>query len=148
MTWTYDPNIDTPLDRVRFLIGDTNTNARLFSDEEIRAILAAEPDTESAAVELLLSLAARLSTLVDKSVGDLRISYSQRAANYRQMAKDLATRSAAGTGSIPVPYAGGISKADKETRRRNNDRVTPGFAKGAMDLEGGYNRSNSAGIPP
>ncbi|MGE3510710.1 MAG: hypothetical protein AB7N65_17695 [Vicinamibacterales bacterium] len=134
MTWTYsgDPSA-SDLDAVRFAIGDTVSADPLLTDEEIEFLLAATSATvASASVAAARNLAARFARDVDRQVGNLRISASQRAASFRALAVQLeADRVAAlGTG---VPYAGGISAADKDTRYDNDDRVHGSFFRSSED---------------
>ncbi len=127
MTFTYsgDPSASNK-DQVRFLVADTDATSPVLSDEEINWIISecssSIPRAALAAAEEVLS---RLARQVDKSVGDLRISASQRHAQYKETVARL--RKKAGRGI--VPFAGGISKADKETRAEADDRVEPAFTR-------------------
>lgn len=79
----------------------------------------------------LLGSAARVSKILsrkfalkaDKTLGDLKINYLKRAQMWQSFAEDL-ERDA----SLDVlPFAGGISKEDKETQEEDSDRVEPFF---------------------
>lgn len=88
MTWTYsgDP-ADSEKDAVRFLIGDTDTTDQLLSDEEIVYTITTAGSLYQAAHDSAYAIAstfARLAT--SKSVGDLSLSYSDRAASFYQVA--------------------------------------------------------------
>ena len=70
--------------------------------------------------------------LADQAVGDMRVDMSQKAKAYRDQAAwllELAGRE----GSVPTPYAGGITLTDKEIDWNNTDLVRPGFRKGQFD---------------
>lgn len=137
MSFTYsgDP-LSSLRDEVRFLIGDTNENDAQFSDREIEYLLADESNVYLAAANGAFSLAAKYARMVDKSVGDLSISYSQRQKHFADLAAQLQRLSVtAQDGTVARPYAGGISQADKDTVESDTDRVA-GFRKGMHDFLG------------
>ena len=80
MSWTYsrDPSV-SDRDKVRFLIGDTDVDDQLISDEEIDWLLTEESSVTSASVRACETVAAKFARLADKSVGDLRLSLSQKS---------------------------------------------------------------------
>ncbi len=137
MTWTYggDPDANAR-DAIRFLSGDTDTNDQLLSDEEIAWVnkevtgsTTATTGVYMAAYRCCLTIASKFSRLADQSVGDLRVSMSQKAKAYRAQAeeiKSLADRE----GAVPVPYAGGITISDKDGVEDNSDRVKPWISTG------------------
>lgn len=61
MTFTYDTSLSSDLAKVRFHIGDTDSDAQKFQDETILAVLAAEGSVAQAVIKLLNSLIATLS---------------------------------------------------------------------------------------
>ena len=131
MAWSYsgDPTVSTK-DEVRFLIGDTDTTDQQFQDTEITYAITTYDTALGAAVYCCLALAAKYARYVDKAVGDLRISFSQRVKQYR----DLAAKYQAEAGSSDVQiYAGGQSVSDKQTEELDTDRVNPSFKIGQMD---------------
>jgi hypothetical protein len=130
--YSNDPAISTK-DEVRFLIGDTVEDDAQFQDEEIEFLITSEGTAIAAALRGARVLALRYAGLVDKSVGDLKLSYSQRAKGYA----DTADRIQSGGGTArPVPYAGGISVADKIATEEDDDRVQPGIERGQDDNRG------------
>ncbi len=125
MAWTYDENPSSvPRDAVRLLIGDTDTTDQQLSDGEIAFYLAEEDSTYAAAVQACYAIAAKYVRLTDKSVGDLRISYSQRQIAYKELAKFLIEKAGMSQGMM---YAGGISVDDKQDTKEETDRVQPAF---------------------
>lgn len=136
MAWTYtsDPS-NVPRDAVRLLVGDTITTDPQLQDEEIAYFLSqAGGSVTGAAVRCARALMAKFARLVDKSVGDLRLSYSQRQAAYAALLADLETQLALGA----VPFAGGTSISDINTRRGDTDRPAPDFERDMdSDREGG-----------
>lgn len=130
MTWTYggDPTANNR-DEVRFLVGDTDTGDQLITDEEIAYAVAEAHTNRGAAALIARAVAAKFARRADKSVGDLRISYSQQHKHYLELAGRLESE----TAFEITPYAGGISKDDKETQEEDTDRVEPSFAVGMHD---------------
>lgn len=91
MAWTYDPNLITDTDRVRFLPGDTLEADPLISDEEIGALLALADGVEDAAAraaDALVNTFNRKAQEVTDDIGQ-RVKYGDRAAGYRQLAATL-----------------------------------------------------------
>jgi hypothetical protein len=135
MSWSYsgDPS-HSELDAVRFLLGDTNFSAQQLSDEEVLYLIANRDDLYLAGADAAASLATRYLRLVDKSVGDLSISYSQQQTSYLDLEKRL--RGLSLMGGDFQPYAGGISRSDKAGVSRNTDRNATGFKLGMHDYPG------------
>jgi len=137
MTWTYsgDPSASAR-DSIRFLIGDTDTTDQLLSNEEIAWVNTEASGTPTAtnaiydaAYRCCLAIASSFTRFSDKSLGDLSVSWSQRAGAYREQAlrmKALAARS----GMVPVPYAGGITISDKDIDQSNSDLSRQWFVAG------------------
>lgn len=79
MAATYEPNpaAATDRDRVRFLIGDTDTSDAQIEDEEIEWLLTEEENVYLAAARALSGLHARWSSLgkgvIEKQTSRLRI---------------------------------------------------------------------------
>lgn len=135
MSWNYSGNpASSNLDAVRFLIGDVDTTDQQLANEEINYLLAqAGNNVYKAAANGALSIASKYARLVDKSVGDLSLSYSQRKDAYEAMAARL-TKQASSRSA--VPYAGGISVSDKEIDKTDADAVQPAFVRGQFDFPG------------
>jgi len=71
------------------LIGDTNTNDQLLTDEIIEAALSSTGGILFAASRCATMIAAKFSRRVSKSIGDRSIQLQQLSQNYRQLAADL-----------------------------------------------------------
>lgn len=142
MSWTYSGSpLNSPLDEVRFLIGDTVSTAPRVSDEEIAYNIflvsgANPPPTGNflAAAYSADGIAARSASSVDKSVGDLHLSYSQQATAYRALANALRRR--ATLNMVPV-YVGGLSMAEKAANDEDTDLVQPGIRIDGMNIPQG-----------
>jgi hypothetical protein len=129
VTWTYNAAPDTSStagrrDFVRLLIRDTvdSTGRHKLQDEEIAGLLAQHGNSIYRAAALACDLLGA-GTAKSKTVGDLSISglgetYAALGKRYRFLAD-----------SAVMPYAGGISVSDKETRIADTDRVTPIFSR-------------------
>ena len=95
MAWTYsgDP-ASTPRDKVRFLVGDTDTDNQLINDAEI-AFLIAEWGTDYyfVAIQACHAIAGKFQAKSDgsKSVGDLSIStqYQAQAKGFIERAQNI-----------------------------------------------------------
>lgn len=115
---------------VRFIVGDTDASAPLLTDAQITAALeAAEGDHDRAALACLESLTSRFSLQADIATGDTKLSYSKAAENLAKREGDLRARIVAGG----APFAGGISRSDKETRRQDDDRNDGAFRRGQFN---------------
>lgn len=132
MTWSYNPALSTNLDRVRFLIGDTNTNDQLLANEEITWILTQQSDVYSAAAFACRGLQAKYARKATKSVGDLSIQWAEIANNFRDLHREL-TALASRFGMVPTPYVGGISMSDKDFEEQDTDRAEPYYRVGLHD---------------
>ncbi len=132
MSYTNQDPSYSDLNMVRFLIGDT-TIPELIADAEINGLLASN-SVVNTAIFCARSLAARYSRLADKSVGDLKISWSQVAKSYLALASSLGRSPQAIAGC--VPWAGGTSLAEKVTERADTDRVQPVFTRTFAEDEG------------
>lgn len=132
MSWTYsgDP-ASSSRDAARFLAGDTLTTDQLAQDAEFDWAILQQPNVYLAAALVLDALAARYARDVDKRIGSLSVSASQRAAAFRARAAELrADPGALGTAEV---FVGGISQTGKQTLDSNTDAVQPSFRIGQDD---------------
>lgn len=130
--WTYsgDPN-STPKDAVRFLVGDTVETDQQVMDPEIAFALSQRRSPYGAASIVCRSLASKLAREADTVDKDIRTTLSQRSKAYMLMAADYDTQASVRGGG--VPYAGGISIADRSAQIANTDRVQPQYNIGMQD---------------
>lgn len=118
MTWTYDPTLDTDLDKVRFLIGDTDTTSQQLSNEEITFLLAdRENNVDQTAIYALDGIIAKYSRKVNVTVGDVQVQYASMMSQFESVRKRLMARSAK-TGI----YVGGMVDS-------NGEEVKPFFTR-------------------
>lgn len=144
MTWTYNvanlSSVDPHKDQVRFLIGDTVTTDQQLQDEEISFLLTDSGDLYSTAIAAAQALVAHYAREVDKSVGQLSIRASQRAAQYKTLITTLKDQQASNLGS--GPWAASLSVASKKTQAQNTDIPQPAFVRGMRnDPAAGENSS-------
>lgn len=118
---------------VRFLIGDpdegTGTTTQLTDDEITFALDQVAQAVYPAAVICARALAARYARKVDSKFETIESRFSQLRDNYVMLARNL-ERDAKKQGGIGTPYAGGISVADVESAKADEDRVKPYFYDG------------------
>lgn len=127
--FSYSGDLTDSKNFVRFTIGDTNKDDVLLSDEEIQSLLVIHKTKEAAAVEACLAIAAKLARLADEKVGDVSVSFSQRAQAYERLAVKLRARFAT---DLDI-HAGGISESDKTIVESDTDRKPPIFKIGLHD---------------
>lgn len=92
MTFTYDGTPSTDLEKIRLEIGDTDSTAALFSDEEIQVKLDSEGSVLRAAAALCEILAARFSRYYDFETDGQSFKRSQMAEMYARRAASLRAR--------------------------------------------------------
>lgn len=127
MTWSYSGNPSVrSRDLVRFLVQDTLEDEPLTSDEEIDYVLSQFSDTRQAAAQVAEIIARGFARQANTKTPELSVDFTARAKEYRALAVAL-RRESAELGAIP--YAGGISVADKEAQDAVTDRVAPGFTR-------------------
>jgi hypothetical protein len=125
--WSYsgDP-ADSTLDQVRFISGFTDNDDQRIMDREITWLLTENgSDPYRAAVKALSFVSAKVASLADKEVGDLKITLSQQAKGYREAAKAVEKEQKNIALLRLAPYAGGISIADKDLTRADTDFPQP-----------------------
>lgn len=133
MSWSYsgDPS-SSETDAVRFLVQDTDKSEELLQNEEISYLLIETGSVKGAAVKAARAIAAKFSRLADFSLGDYSVSYSQRAAQYTALAKELDKDNV----TLAIPFAGGITRADKAETKQDESLVRPAFRRNLMSSRG------------
>ena len=150
MSWNYSGNPATSLrDYVRFLIKDVDQSKPEFTNEEIVFMVAqanggdyatanaqfvkdlVSGNAYSASIILVERLMLKYARFADKSVGDLRISFSQILKGYELLLQDLRNRV---TLEQATPFMGGRTHSDKMIDFTNPDAVQPNFRIGQQDI--------------
>jgi len=128
---TYDPTLATDLDKIRFLIQDTDvsTGNYAFKDAEINGMLAIWVSYKSCAIACCEILAIKYANMSEeKEIGSLRLAYANRAQKYKMLAEMLRQQVL----KFVKPYCGGISDSDKTDYQTDSDAVQPAFKRGMM----------------
>lgn len=129
MTFTYDvSDLTTSLAKVRLEIGDTDSAAALFADEEIQVKLGARGDNVLlASADLCDILARHFARDFDFKSDNQEFKRGSRSARYQALAQQLRDRASGGVASIPSTRVDGYSQdisstdvqvADTNPRRR------------------------------
>ena len=109
------------------MIGDTDSSDYLLSDADITEILTDNNDNIiAAAAEAARAIAAQLARNEDISINESSLRGGSAYQQYIALAEKLEKRAAAANA---IPFAGGISVADKESRETSTDRVAPAFSR-------------------
>lgn len=139
MTWTWNADPTAQLDRVRILVGDTDEDDQLISDEEIGLYLTggywAAASDHLAAASVANAIAAKFRRRATSvSEGGASVTWGQLYKHYTELAAELAERGATEGGGSAAPYAGGISVGDVLSRDADADRVAPFFRRDTRPL--------------
>lgn len=127
--YTNDPR-NSPTDRVRFIVGDTDNTDLVLSNEEIEYLLDTYNSPRRAAVYACEAIMAFYARQVDSEIDQIRIIASDRFDHYSKLS--LRLRREAGL-LMAVPYAGGILKLEREQDRKNKALVQPIFTTGMQE---------------
>lgn len=131
VSFTYGGNpTEIKLDAVRLLVADTIEATALLQDEDINYFLGQHGNPIMASALACEMLAMRFSGQVDKSIGKLNVSASQRAKAFSDRAKELRRRATATCVGI---LSGGQSWAAKRAALDNPDAIQPSFSIGMDD---------------
>lgn len=127
MTWSYDTSLAAAKDKIRFYVGDTASAAAItLTDEEIAGALSLSSSSVKRAAALCAeNLAARFAQAATSITDDIgqSVDYGDRAAFFQERARLLRSSIALGA----IPFAGGISSADKSGQEQDTDRIVPAF---------------------
>jgi hypothetical protein len=137
MSWTYsgDPQKSTK-DAVRFLVGDTNSDEQLATDEEILFALSTGGDNMWVAASFIAdALATKFATMADsEEIGPIKVQYTNRVQQYTLKAKALAAKTYQ-FAQINV-YGGGIDIQDKVTQAQDETLTGSNIRIGMNDFVG------------
>jgi hypothetical protein len=137
MTWSYSgiPS-STPLDQVRYLIGDTDVTDQQVRDEEIEWALTQFSNIYHVASLVLRSLQSRYARMVDCTVGSISMSHGKKAEALKSKADEM-DRLAKLNISVGIrAFVGGISYDARETLREDEDGIPPRFTNGQFTIKG------------
>jgi hypothetical protein len=151
VTWTYDPTMlaTNQVYQVRFTIGDTLSADPQLQDEEIAFALSMRSSIYGASADCCRAISAGFARAVDGSQGAQRTTYSSKSRAYAARAAQFDNLAVSRGGAMP--FAGGISIADKIMQECDPDRVSPQFQIGMEDnylpagIAGNEGTSDAAG---
>ena len=142
MAFSYTSPLDGGHHEIRFLVGDVYSDTPLLTDEEILYQLAMSGDTFETAARCCEAIAARLGQESDLSIpGQMQAKLSQRRQAFLEHAQSLRARAV----FAAMPYAGGISVADKLGVSRDTDRMRSPFYRN-QDAYPGIQTSSGASV--
>lgn len=134
MTFTYDPELATSKDKVRFRIGDTDSSfaaQQRLEDEEIEATVADTTFPEAMA-RCAEALAAKFMRMADsKQAASLKVSYASRVQNLIDLAARI--RSGAESTALAEIILTGTTKTELDESAADTDLIQPGFRLGQFD---------------
>lgn len=104
MTWSFDDSLATAKDRIRVLVGDTDADDPLISDEGIAMYLSggalAQASERLSAAEVATAIAAKYARRATSiSEGGASVNWGDLAKRYRDLAEQLRATDAAGDGT-------------------------------------------------
>lgn len=124
MTWSYDDSLPTDRDKVRFRIGDTDSEEELLSNETLDALLAIRNDVVLASIDAVQAILAKFAREIDRQALGLGGPRSQKTTHYENLLKVL--RAEADKGSTGVFY-GGATIAAKNAALADTTKPRPPF---------------------
>lgn len=124
MTWSYNENLSTDRDKVRFRIGDTDTDDQLLSNETIDALLVIRNDVVLASIDSVQAILAKFAREIDRQALGLGGPRSQKTTHYENLLKIL--RAEADKGATGVFY-GGATIAEKDDALADTTKPRPPF---------------------
>lgn len=129
--WSYSFNPGySAKDQVRFLIGDTDKSDPILYDGEINWLVSQYGSAMHAAIRACETIISKFSRQADEAVGQVKITFSQKAKAYGTTLDMLRSRLAMEDCAI---FAGGILKSDKQLNDQNTNLVRPDFSKHMME---------------
>jgi hypothetical protein len=135
VTWTYNPeSLGTDLAKVRNLIGDTNTNDKLLTDEEIAVYQALETNLFSVAALCCDAIIAKLARDIDRSNLGMSAQRSQKIQHYQDMRDRYLAKAASGAGGV---FFGGADVSENAKIDSDPDATKPEFELGQFDNKEG-----------
>jgi len=147
MSWAYGGRPESnDVDAVRLLVGDTDSDEPLVSDEEIEFALSQTRTLPGAGSVTANAIAALFSRDVDLSVSGGNYSESQRSQHYRELAQRLDKQSQSAPPrsgvSVPVPSISGVSRSEIHRVREDDDRIRPAFVRGMFSHHGHHDHEH------
>jgi ABC-type Na+ transport system ATPase subunit NatA len=136
--YTAKPSVRN-IDKVRLLIGDTDSNDQLLTDDEVSWFLEVHGTINRSASEAARAIAAKFARLMNRSIGGLSADFSAKYRQYIELADNLLQREE----TSPVsPYLSGYKISEKKSVEDDIDREPTFSRKGIMDNNRAYPADN------
>lgn len=134
MTFSYNPELTTSKDRVRFRLGDTDSSVaaqQRLEDEEIVATVAAEsfPEAMARCAEALAAKFFRFAT--SKQAASLKVTYESRVKNLLDLA-DRIRRGSEATALAEIVLTG-TTQTELDESAADTDLLQAAFSRGQFD---------------
>lgn len=126
MTWTYAGNFSLTRDQIRWLVGDTDTNDQLATDEEMAFAVAQDSNVYRAAASVARAIALKVGQRLTVSAGGTGIDADEQFKHWMELAGSLEARAVT---SGVAGFAGGLSRSGKDAANADADRVSPAFTR-------------------
>ena len=134
MAYTGNPYTN-PIDEIRLRLGDIDPYFPLMGDEEYQYFLDKNLTALTAALlGAAQSLLFYISRYTRERTGMIEVYGSEAFSNYLAAYKLLLKNPLGALNLAPVPYFGGISKADVQAVRADSDAINPAFYRGETNL--------------
>lgn len=132
----------TLIEQVRLTVGDYSEDMQILPDETYQWFLDKnENNVNRSALEAARCILMELTKIPTRErTGNIEV-WNEWANAYRKALLEM-IRNPALFLSVPVPYAGGISKSDMRTNDANNDNVRPVIYRGIQDGIRPWNQHN------
>lgn len=134
MSWSFDDTLSTDRDLVRILIGDTNTNDQLMSNESIDKVLTLQTNVNLAAARCCEMIAAKYARQVNTTNMSLSVQAADRYAHYIELATTLRDQDVSEAIQYATIKPGGLTISEKNTLDADTDARQPSFSIGMDDL--------------
>lgn len=127
--YSYNPELETNKDKVRFFIQDTKEQDVFFEDEEIEAMLVEYPNPKTCALQLCYTLSALFAGVPDdERVGPYSVSYKTLSEKYRKLAEAIRAQQSRTLSG----FAGGLNLTDVKNTLLNKDLTHVAFTRYMM----------------
>lgn len=142
---SFNTNLSTDLDKVRFYAGDTDTTAEQVADATITALLVTEPNVLLCAALVCDHLAAKYSAETSFTNGALSISdAAARVDNFRKKAAELRVRARSESGTSAHVVVGGSTASQIDRLGDNTDGIPLRVSSGQFFNRRAYRRGGTA----
>lgn len=129
MSFSYDKNLSTDKDILRFKLQDNDEETAFFEDEELEGLITIYGGWKRAVIECCYSLAALFAAQPDNvSLGIQSISYAGKAKYYTELADILRTQ----IYRTLSCHATGVYTAQVQFNRERDDIVHNAFRRNQM----------------